>query len=127
MSVDLPRLRRPHVLLATLPLVLAACTGGGGQAAAQIPDTDADLAVVGTDNLRWEPTTLRAEAGEISLSLTCQGGVNHNVVIDEVGEIAECSRGQTVEETFELDAGSYEYVCTIPGHDRTMRGQLTVE
>ncbi len=124
-AVRLPARRSlvPTVLLAVL---LVGCTGQG-DAAVEVPDTDADIAVVGTDTLRWEPMELEAEAGEISLSLTCQDGVNHNFVIDEVGEIAECARGQTVEASFELEAGSYEYVCTIPGHDRTMRGQLTVE
>jgi plastocyanin len=123
-AVRLPARRLvPTVLLAA---ALVGCTGQG-DAAVEVPDTDADIAVVGTDTLRWEPMELSAEAGEISLSLTCQDGVNHNFVIDEVGEIAECARGQTVEASFELEAGSYEYVCTIPGHDRTMRGQLTVE
>jgi plastocyanin len=123
-AVRLPARRLvPTVLLAA---TLVGCTGQG-DAAVEVPDTDADIAVVGTDTLRWEPMELSAEAGEISLSLTCQDGVNHNFVIDEVGEIAECARGQTVEASFELEAGSYEYVCTIPGHDRTMRGQLTVE
>ena len=113
----------PTVLLAA---VLVGCSGQG-DAAVEVPDTDTDIAVVGTDTLRWEPTALEAEAGEISLTLICQDGVNHNFVIDEVGEVAECARGETVEASFELDAGTYEYVCTIPGHERTMRGQLTVE
>ena len=124
-----PLLRRPHAALLALAVsavLLTACTAGG-DAAAEVPDTDADIAVVGTDTLRWEPEELTAEAGEISLALACQGGVNHNFVIDEVGVIAECGRGETVEATFELEAGTYEYVCTIPGHDRTMRGTLTVE
>ena len=112
---------------AALALLLTACTGQGGDAATDLPDTVADIAVVGTDTLRWEPEELQAEAGEISLALACQDGVNHNFVIEELGEIAECGRGETVEATFELDAGTYEYVCTIPGHQRTMRGELTVE
>lgn len=118
--------RRPTSAIAVLTLLVAGCTGGS-DAAVEPPETDADLAVVGTDTLRWEPERLRAEAGEITLALTCQGGVNHNLVIDEVGEVAECSRGETVEAGVELDAGTYEYVCTIPGHSRTMTGELTVE
>lgn len=127
MPVDAPRPRRWRTLVAVLPLALAACTGGdGGATAEDLPDTDADIAVLGTDDLEWEPATLQAEPGEISLSLTCQEGVNHNFVVDEVGPVAECSRGQTVETTFELGAGTYEYRCTVPGHERTMRGELTV-
>lgn len=119
--------RARGVALLVAALVLTACAGDDGDAAADLPDTDADIAVVGTDTLRWHPEELQADAGEISLALACQGGVNHNFVIDELGEIAECGRGETVEATFELAPGTYEYVCTIPGHERTMRGELTVE
>ena len=120
-----PRARRFTLVLAAL--LLAGCAGDEGDAAADLPDTDADIAVVGTDTLRWHPEELQAEAGEISLALACQGGVNHNFVIEELGEIAECGRGETVEATFELEPGTYENVCTIPGHERTMRGELIVE
>lgn len=117
---------RSTATIAVLALLVVGCTGGS-DAAVEPPETDADLAVVGTDTLRWEPERLRAEAGEITVALTCQGGVNHNLVIEEVGQIAECSRGETAEASVELDAGTYEYVCTIPGHARTMTGELTVE
>jgi plastocyanin len=73
------------------------------------------------------PETLEARGGRGHLRLTCEGGVNHNLVIEETDEVvAECRRGQTELGTVELEPGSYTYVCTIPGHERTMRGTLTV-
>ena len=126
MSHARSRLRAP-ALLAVAALLLAAC-GNGDEEAVDVPVTDADIAVVGQDNLQWHTEHLEAEAGEITLALACQGGVNHNFVVDETGEeIAECAPGETVETEFELEAGDYTYVCTIPGHERSMRGQLTVE
>ena len=123
-SAPIRRVRGATLLAAML--LVTACNGNDDDAAADLPDTDADIAVVGTDTLRWEPEHLSAEEGQISLAMACQDGVNHNFVIDEVGEIAECGRGETVEASFELEAGTYEYVCTIPGHERTMRGELVV-
>lgn len=122
---------RPRALLAATAcaLLLAACDGAGGDAQAiEPPDTDADIAVVGTDDLRWHTNALQAEAGTISVSLTCQDRVNHNLVIDETGEeVAVCAPGETDEGTVELEAGEYVFVCTVPGHERSMRGTLTVE
>jgi plastocyanin len=117
---------RALALSAAASLLLVAC-GGGSDAAVEAPETDADIAVVGRDNLQWNTTAFEAEAGEISVALTCEGGVNHNFVIDETDEVvAECAPGETDEGTVELDAGEYTFVCTIPGHDRSMRGTLTV-
>lgn len=118
---------RALALGAVAPLLLVACGDGGDAGAVEPPETDADVAVVGRDNLQWHTTALEAEAGEISVALTCEGGVNHNLVIDETDElVAECAPGETGEGTVELDAGEYTYVCTIPGHERSMRGTLTV-
>jgi plastocyanin len=104
---------------------VAACSGGGGPSTVDLPA--GGLGVVGTDRLTFEPETLEAPAGEVTFGLTCEGGVNHNLVIEELDEVvAECRRGQTDLGTVELEAGSYTYVCTIPGHERTMRGTLTV-
>lgn len=118
--------RSAPVMAVAAALLLAACGDGGGDGAAAA-DTDADIAVVGKDNLEWDTETLEADAGEISVALTCEGGVNHNFVIDETGEeVAVCAPGETDEGTVELEAGEYTYVCTVPGHEQRMRGTLTV-
>lgn len=119
---------RALALVAATSLLLGACGGDGdGDGGASGSGTDADIAVVGQDNLQWDTESLEAEAGEIAVALTCEGGVNHNFTIEETDEqVAECDAGETDEGTVELDAGEYTYVCTVPGHDRTMRGTLTV-
>ncbi len=111
-------------------IILTACGGGDGDAADSAADSTADgdvLAVTGTDELLWDVETLSASAGTIDFELTCEDGVEHNLVIEETDEVvAECAPGETVTGSVELDAGTYTYICTIPGHESRMVGELTV-
>lgn len=115
------RLRRT-VVIAVTALVLSACGGGADDG---LPD--ADIAVFGTDTLRWEPDRLTVDAGTLSVAIVCGRGANHNLVIEETGEeIAACAPGRTALGEVTLGAGSYTYVCTVPGHEVLMRGVLEV-
>jgi plastocyanin len=117
--------RRPAVLLAALALALAACGGDDASGAAE-GGGDA-VSVVGTDDLRFEPATLSVDAGTVEFELVCEDQVNHNLVIEETGEeVVSCTPGETATGTVDLDAGDYTYICTVPGHETTMRGDLTV-
>lgn len=115
---------------AVAAVLLAGCTEGGSEArpdAGGPPLEDATVAVTGLDTIAWDVEHLQAPAGEIVVALTCQGGVNHNFVIEETDElVAECGPGETDVGRVELEPGTYTYVCTIPGHERHMRGTLTV-
>lgn len=114
--------RRVVAVVVVLPLVLAACGGGGD---ADLPE--ADLVVIGTDQLTWEPATLRASVGTSTVAIVCGRGANHNIVIEETGEeIAACAPGRTAFGEVTLEAGTYVYVCTVPGHELSMRGVLEV-
>jgi plastocyanin len=109
------------VLVVLVPILLAGCSGG----ASDLPA--ADLVVVGTDRLTWEPATLQARSGTSSVAIVCEPGAPHNLVIEETGEeVAACTPGRTVFGEVTLDAGTYVYVCTVPGHELTMRGVLEV-
>jgi plastocyanin len=119
--------RSRTLLLATVALVSSACAAGGQAGATPVDLPEDALLVTGNNRLEFEPTTLEAPAGEITIALTCEGGVNHNLVIEETDEVvAGCRRGETGIGTVELDAGRYTYVCTIPGHENRMRGTLSV-
>jgi plastocyanin len=127
------RARRPARGIAVLVVALVAVACGadapdvvaGTDAASGEPGT---VAVVGRDDLTWDTETLSAPSGTITVELTCQPAVNHNLVIEETDElVAECAPGQTVTGTVDLEPGTYTYVCTVPGHERTMRGTLTVD
>jgi len=117
---------RSLAVAAAAAIALAACGGGGGEAAEGNGDGDV-LEVTGTDELLWDVEELSASAGTIDFELTCEDGVEHNLVIDETDEVvAECEPGETVTGSVELDAGTYTYVCTVPGHESRMIGELTV-
>ena len=116
------RPRRAAALLAAAALVLAAC---GGDDDGALPE--ADIALLGTDTLQWEPDRLTVDAGTLSVAIVCERGVNHNLVIEETGdELAACAPGQTAFGEVTLDPGLYTYVCTVPGHEVSMRGVLEV-
>jgi plastocyanin len=109
-------------MLLAAALVLAACVGGSDSG---LPD--ADIALLGTDRLTWEPDRVTVAAGTLSVAIVCERGANHNIVIDETGEeLAACAPGQTAFGEVTLDPGLYTYVCTVPGHEITMRGILEV-
>jgi plastocyanin len=112
-----------------IALVLTACGGSDDEpSGAAAPATDGVVRVVGQDDLRWDVEELTAPAGTVEFELVCQDAVNHNLVIEELDEeVAACSPGETTRGTIDLEPGTYTYVCTVPGHESTMRGQLTVE
>lgn len=128
-AVPLPsRPFRPALAAATAALVLAACGGGDSGGATAAPAPEGALSVVGTDTLRWEPTSLEGEAGELTIALACERGVAHDLVIEETGtQVAACNAGGSDTGTVELDAGEYTFYCSLPGHRRAgMEGTLTV-
>jgi len=115
------RRRRALAPLLGMALALAACGGGDDG----LPE--ADLVAVGTDVLTWEPDRLETTAGTRSVAIVCQPGANHNLVIEETGEeVVACTPGRTAFGEVTLEAGTYVYVCTVPGHEVTMRGVLEV-
>lgn len=113
-----------------LALTLSACGGGGGETAdsGEAGTTEGALAVTGTDSLKFEPASLEAEAGEVTVELTCEAQVAHNFIIEETDDtVAECNAGATDTGSVELEAGDYTFYCDLPGHRAAgMEGTLTV-
>jgi plastocyanin len=97
--------------------------GGGGSTVSVAADPGGQLA--------YEPTTLTATAGEVTIDFTNEASVPHDVVVEQGGEdlgeteqITESSTTTTVE----LQAGEYTFYCSVPGHrEAGMEGTLTVE
>jgi plastocyanin len=123
----------PVVAGLLVAFVMAACGGGDEpeidvEAAGDATEVPGTVALVGRDDLTWNTETVSAPSGTITVQLSCEPAVNHNVVIDELDAlVVECAPGETVSGTVELEPGTYTYVCTVPGHERTMRGVLTVD
>jgi uncharacterized cupredoxin-like copper-binding protein len=130
----------PAVVAASM-LLLAACGGdgdGGG-------DAVTELAVDGTNELRFEPDEYTIPAGqEVTVELTSDG-VEHDFVIEGVADFAEggeqeedlpegdvevvhADAGETASGTVTVnEPGTYEVYCNIPGHrEAGMLATLTV-
>lgn len=80
------------------------------------------------NDIAWDEAPSEAPAGPITVELTCAGLV-HNVTFEDVnGEepVVQCDTEGTFTGGVELEAGTYTYYCSIPGHPPGMTGELTV-
>lgn len=71
-----------------------------------------------------------AAAGATTFAVTNEGSMPHDFAITVNGERYQTKMLQPGESdviTVELPAGSYEYICTVPGHDVLgMKGTFTI-
>jgi len=81
---------------------------------------------------RFDKTTLTANSGQVTITMTNPSPVGHNVAlrgngVDEKGEIVMGDEKSTVEATVEAGQ-SYEFYCSVPGHEQSgMKGTLNVK
>ncbi|MEI7888691.1 MAG: plastocyanin/azurin family copper-binding protein [Actinomycetes bacterium] len=85
-----------------------------------------------TGALAYVPTSLKAKAGNVTIDYTNPSPLPHNVaILDSAGKEVSSEmtpfangKGKT---TAKLAAGSYTYICQVPGHSAAgMKGTLTV-
>jgi plastocyanin len=69
-----------------------------------------------------------APAGAIQVDSPNESGVPHNIVIDELGKGEVVQDGGVSTIRGELDAGTYRFYCSVPGHaEAGMEGELAVK
>lgn len=125
------RTTRTGTMILGAALLLAAC-GGGGDASADGDDGASPAASgsieVEAGDLYYSQESLAATAGEIDFTLVNVGAVEHDLVIEEAGDevVAFAEAGETATGTIELEAGTYTFYCSIPGHRISMEGALEV-
>jgi uncharacterized cupredoxin-like copper-binding protein len=128
------------LLVACLGLAGAACGGDDGGGAAE-PTTTAEetttedsggggattveLAADPGGEIAFDTTSLSAPAGAITIELTNDSTIPHNVSVE--GQTSETISEDSTALELNLEAGEYEFICAVPGHaDQGMRGTLTV-
>jgi plastocyanin len=80
--------------------------------------------------LRFSKSSLQAPAGTITLVMENPSAIEHNIAVrgdgvDEQGEVV--GQGEQSRVTADLEAGEYEFYCSVPGHEEAgMKGTLTV-
>jgi uncharacterized cupredoxin-like copper-binding protein len=116
----------PHLAIAlALALGVAAC--GGDDAAGDV-EPSAVLEVEGGE-MYYEPDRLVAIAGEVTVTLDNVGIVEHDFLIEEMGDldvVGMVDPGQSATGTVELEPGTYTVYCSVPGH-RNAGMQATLE
>ena len=106
----------------------------GGAAPAQ-PGAKASTLTLSADPggaLKFDKTSLDAPAGPVTIVMTNPSPVSHDVSlrgpgVDEHGkQVAD--GGKSTVEAPDLKPGSYEFYCSVPGHEQAgMKGTLTVK
>jgi plastocyanin len=98
-------------------------TGGGG-------GTTLELAADPGGALAFDQTELTAPAGEVTIHLTNDAQIPHNVEVEGNGveEVSPTVTGDDTSLTLTLEPGEYVFYCAVPGHrEGGMEGTLTVE
>lgn len=127
------------LLLAVLAVALgvAACGGGDDQGTEEPAPAATDggggtmleLAADPDGALKFDTSELTAPAGEVTIHLTNESSVAHNVEVEGNGveEVSETITESDTTLTLTLEAGEYEFYCAVANHRATMNGTLTVE
>jgi plastocyanin len=78
-------------------------------------------------NIAYDPKTLQAPGGKVTVALRNRDLFWHTFTIDRLGVEIRTPVGRLRTATFEARPGTYSFYCRIPGHAALgMRGTLTV-
>jgi plastocyanin len=117
------------ILLISVALLAAGCggdddEGGGGGGGGLTLTADPDGAI------SWEPGSLSASSGSVTIKLVNQSDIPHAVEVEGNGveEESDTVTGADTELTVDLEPGEYTYYCPVGDHRaQGMEGTLTVE
>lgn len=119
--------------LVAVALLAAGCGGddnGNGEATTTSAEgTTLQLAADPGGALAFDKTTLDASAGTVTIELTNDSSVPHNVEVEGNGveEESDTVTGESTSLTVDLEPGTYEFYCAVPGHrEAGMEGTLTI-
>lgn len=76
--------------------------------------------------IEWDPQIVSVAAGTAGVWVENEDGVRHTFTIEELGVDLEVPALRARRVDFDAQPGSYEIICTVPGHE-TMTGTLIVE
>jgi uncharacterized cupredoxin-like copper-binding protein len=111
-------------------LVLSACAGGSPIAAAAPPVEGAVEHGIAATDFAFAPEEITVTAGEpVNLRLVNEGRSFHDIASADLDFRVDARPGSAGTGSFVADrSGSYELICTVPGHaDQGMTMTLVVE
>ena len=96
---------------------------GGSSTTAGSSSEHENTVNVTASGFAFDPTTATAKAGEVYFEITNKDTTNHTFTIDGTDVDIKLDGGGSGEKETELEAGTYEWHCTIHS---SMKGTLTV-
>jgi len=121
-------------LLLSTALLAAGCGGddddGGGGGGGSGGGGGLTLTADPGGAVSWEPGSLSAPAGSVTIKLVNQSDIPHAVEVEGNGveEESDTVTGADTELTVDLEPGEYTYYCPVDNHrEQGMEGTLTVE
>lgn len=114
--------------VALLAVVLLVACGGSSSGSGQ----PAGSTSVTMTEFKFDPSTISVAHGSVTFWLVNSGTTSHDMAIrDSSGKTVATSElisaGDSKAFTVTLDAGTYTFFCTQPGHEQSgMKGTLTV-
>ena len=81
------------------------------------------------EDIVWSQDLIDVEVGQkLQINLSNTGALDHDLVIDELGvDIALAPGESAIIEVVFTEAGTFEYICSVPGHEEAgMVGQIIV-
>jgi plastocyanin len=132
------------IVLSALALGLAACGGGNEAATTGGGATTAggggggggggetlQLAADPSGALKFDKTSLEATAGNVTIDFTNDSSLPHDVKLEGPGvngEGTDTITGSSTSVTLDLQAGEYNFYCSVDGHRAAgMEGKLVVK
>jgi plastocyanin len=119
--------------VAALVLVVSGCGGSADKGAAAAPAAGKAPAAAGAvlevsgAEFAFAPAKLKASAGKTTIRFSNKGVMEHDFTIDALKIKLSAAAGKTAETTVTLAPGTYNSLCTVPGHLTSgMKGTLTV-
>ena len=109
------------VVMLIVALGLAAC--GDDDGGADDGGGEANTVKVTAEGSKFDPTEADAKAGDVSFQITNKDSFKHTFTIDDTHVDIALDGGTTSGAQATLDAGTYEWHCTIHS---SMKGTLTV-
>lgn len=113
-----------------LALLAAGCTASPSQQAAKGTASGASNEIrLVTSEWKFDPGTVQVASGRsITLVLDNKGALEHDIQVNGIDLHLHAQARQTAQQTVTFDKpGTYEFVCTLPGHQEAgMKGKLVV-
>jgi len=113
--------RIPALVAAAGALALLAGCGDDDAASGVEDGTRSDgTVVVVAEDVGFGADAYEAEAGTVSFEYVNEGAIPHTLVVEGVDDfkLSVGSRGDADEGDVELEAGSYQLICDVPGHEQ---------